>query len=129
LAVPTNQGADLGFENQLWQVADALRSNMDAAEYKHIVLGLIFLKYTSDTFEAQHAKLDADRKSGADPEDPDEHRSVNTFWIPEEAHWSRLEAEAKQPSIFGQESDRAPLLLGSPRDDIFVGSANIPVRV
>ena len=64
--------ANLGYEAQLWQMADALRGSMDAAEYKHVVLGLIFLKYISDAFEEQHAKLVVDRKSGADPEDPDE---------------------------------------------------------
>jgi type I restriction enzyme M protein len=64
--------ANVGYEAQLWQMADALRGSMDAAEYKHVVLGLIFLKYISDAFEEQHAKLLADKKSGADPEDPDE---------------------------------------------------------
>jgi type I restriction enzyme M protein len=99
-AKPTNgNGANLGFEASLWKAADALRSNMDAAEYKHVVLGLIFLKYISDAFEEQHAKLDADRKSGADPEDPDEYRAVNIFWVPAEARWSKLKAEAKQPTI------------------------------
>jgi type I restriction enzyme M protein len=73
----TSNGANLGFENDLWRAADALRSNMDAAEYKHVVLGLIFLKYISDAFEEQHAKLDADRNSGADPEDADEYRAGN----------------------------------------------------
>ena len=63
-----------GFEAKLWQTADALRNNMDAAEYKHVVLGLIFLKYISDAFEEQNAKLDAERAQGADPEDPDEYR-------------------------------------------------------
>ena len=63
-------GATVGYEAQLWQMADALRNNMDAAEYKHVVLGLIFLKYISDAFEAKHAELEADKKSGADPETP-----------------------------------------------------------
>jgi type I restriction enzyme M protein len=82
-AKPTNgNGANLGFEVSLWKAADALRSNMDAAEYKHVVLGLIFLKYISDAFEEKHAELDADRKSGADPEDQDEYRAVNIFWVP-----------------------------------------------
>jgi hypothetical protein len=60
-------GANLGFEEQLWKAADALRANMDAGEYKHVVLGLIFLKYVSDAFEEQHARLLAEKKSGADP--------------------------------------------------------------
>jgi type I restriction enzyme M protein len=62
--------ANLGFEQKLWAAADALRNNMDAAEYKHVVLGLIFLKYISDAFEAKHAELAAQKAEGADPEDP-----------------------------------------------------------
>ena len=60
----SNNGANLGFEREMWQAADALRSNMDAAEYKHVVLGLIFLKYISDAFEEQHAQLEAERAKG-----------------------------------------------------------------
>jgi type I restriction-modification system DNA methylase subunit len=63
--------ATLGFEAKLWRTADALRNNMDAAEYKHVVLGLIFLKYISDAFEAKHAELVAQKDQGAEPEDPD----------------------------------------------------------
>jgi type I restriction enzyme M protein len=97
---PANgSGANLGFEASLWKAADALRSNMDAAEYKHVVLGLIFLKYISDAFEEKHAELEANLTSGADPEDPDEYRAVNIFWVPAEARWSKLKAEAKQPTI------------------------------
>ena len=66
----TNDGATVGYEARLWQMADALRGSMDAAEYKHVVLGLIFLKYISDAFEAQHARLEAEQAQGADPEDP-----------------------------------------------------------
>ena len=66
---PTNDGATVGYEARLWQMADALRGSMDAAEYKHVVLGLIFLKYISDAFEAQHAQLEAEQAQGADPED------------------------------------------------------------
>jgi len=91
--------ANLGFEAKLWAAADALRNNMDAAEYKHVVLGLIFLKYISDAFEAKHAELDADRKSGADPEDPDEYRAASIFWVPKEARWSHLKSRAPQPTI------------------------------
>jgi len=72
---------------------------MDAAEYKHVVLGLIFLKYISDAFEAKYAQLDAERAQGADPEDPDEYRAVNIFWVPKEARWSLLKANAPQPTI------------------------------
>ena len=98
--------AKFGFEAKLWAAADALRNNMDAAEYKHVVLGLIFLKYISDAFEAKHAELDAQRKQGADPEDPDEYRAVNIFWVPTEARWSYLKAQAPQPTI-GQLVDDA----------------------
>jgi type I restriction enzyme M protein len=99
-------GAKLGFEAKLWQMADGLRNNMDAAEYKHVVLGLIFLKYISDAFEAKHAELDAQRKKGADPEDPDEYRAVSIFWVPPEARWQYLKSMAPQPTI-GQLVDDA----------------------
>ena len=97
-ATRSNTGP-LGFEATLWQSADKLRNNMDAAEYKHVVLGLIFLKYISDAFEEKHAALEADRKSGADPEDPDEYRAENIFWVPKEARWSFLQGKAPQPTI------------------------------
>jgi len=95
----TNNGANLGFENELWRAADALRSNMDAAEYKHVVLGLIFLKYISDAFEEKHAKLESEKPKGADPEDPDEYRAVNIFWVPPESRWQYLRGRAKDPNI------------------------------
>ncbi|AVD70182.1 type I restriction-modification system subunit M [Desulfobulbus oralis] len=110
MAKNTNNGANLGFEADLWRAADALRSNMDAAEYKHVVLGLIFLKYISDAFEEQHARLEAERGQGADPEDPDEYRAVNIFWVPEEARWAHLKANAKQPTI-GKVVDDAMLAI------------------
>ncbi|MCL4478386.1 MAG: type I restriction-modification system subunit M [Deltaproteobacteria bacterium] len=94
-----SNGATLGFEEKLWQAADKMRNNMDAAEYKHVVLGLIFLKYISDAFEELRAKLDADKKSGADPEDRDEYMAANIFWVPKKARWAYLQANAKQPSI------------------------------
>ena len=90
---------DLGFESKLWAAADALRNNMDAAEYKHVVLGLIFLKYISDAFEAKHAALDAQSKQGADPEDRDEYRAASIFWVPKEARWSHLKSSAPQSTI------------------------------
>jgi type I restriction enzyme M protein len=102
----SDNGANLGFEAKLWAAADALRNNMDAAEYKHVVLGLIFLKYISDAFEAKHAELDVQRKQGADPEDPDEYRAVNIFWVPPEARWAYLKSMAPQPTI-GQLVDDA----------------------
>src|SRR5205809_7633493 len=102
--------ANLGLEAKLWQAADALHSNMDAAEYKHVVLGLIFLKYISDAFEEQHTRLEAERAQGADPEDPDEYRAVNIFWVPKEARWSKLKATATQPTI-GKTVDDAMLAI------------------
>src|SRR2546425_5882593 len=105
-ASATNRGpakiadsATLGLEAKLWQAADALRNNMDAAEYKHVVLGLIFLKYISDAFEAKHAELEAQKAQGANPEDPDEYRAASIFWVPKEARWSHLKASAPQPTI------------------------------
>ena len=92
-------GANLGFESKLWQMADGLRNNTDAAEYKHVVLGLIFLKYISDAFESKHAELETQRKKGADPEDPDEYKAASIFWVPKEARWSYLKASAPQPTI------------------------------
>src|SRR3990170_4880332 len=91
--------ATLGFEATMWAAADKLRNNMDAAEYKHVVLGLIFLKYISDAFEEKHTQLVAEKSKGADPEDQDEYRAFNIFWVPKEARWSYLQANAKQPTI------------------------------
>ncbi len=93
--------AHLGFEAKLWLTADKLRNNMDAAEYKHVVLGLIFLKYISDTFEEHRAKLLAGKGDykGANAEDPDEYKAENVFWVPKEGRWSHLQASAKQPTI------------------------------
>ncbi len=84
-------------EQKLWQAADKLRNNMDAAEYKHVVLGLIFLKYISDAFEEKHAELSKDKLS--DPEDKDEYLAENIFWVPKEARWAFLRDNAKQPNI------------------------------
>ena len=92
-------GANLGFEATLWLAADKLRNNLDAAEYKHVVLGLIFLKYISDAFAELHEKLLAEQDEGADPEDADEYRAQNVFWVPQEARWEFLQSKAKQPSI------------------------------
>ena len=99
MAKANHSAATIGFESELWRAADALRSNMDAAEYKHVVLGLIFLKYISDAFEEYHAQLLTEVAQGADPEDPDEYRAVNIFWVPREARWSHLQANARQPAI------------------------------
>lgn len=108
----TTNGANLGFEATLWAAADKLRGHMDAAEYKHVVLGLIFLKYISDAFEERRTTLEtelSDPKSEwyvSEPEvryrsleDRDEYKSVNVFWVPVEARWATLQANAKQPTI------------------------------
>lgn len=92
-------GADLGFEPTRWAAADKLRNNMDAAEYKHVVLGLIFLKYISDAFKERHDQLVAEKAQSADPEDPDEYLAANVFWGPKEARWAHLQSKAKQPTI------------------------------
>jgi len=95
--VKANNGANLGFEQKLWQAADKLRDNMDAAEYKHVVLGLIFLKYISDAFNELHEKLKKDPNS--DPEDSDEYKAENVFWVPKKARWDNLQINAKKPEI------------------------------
>jgi len=109
-----NDGATVGYEAQLWQMADALRGSMDAAEYKHVCLGLLFLKYISDAFEERHAALLAENGQGADPEDPDEYRAQHIFWVPPEARWTHLKAQARQPTV-GQLVDDA--MAGIERDN------------
>jgi len=95
-------------EIQLWKAADKLRKNIDAAEYKHVVLGLIFLKYISDAFEELYAKLKSGKGeyAGADPEDRDEYRAENVFFVPEIARWSYIQSRAKLPTI-GKDIDSA----------------------
>lgn len=88
---------DLNFEARLWSMADQLRGSMDASEYKHPVLGLIFLKYISDAFEELHAELASDPE--ADAEDRDEYTARNIFWVPAAARWSQIAAQAKSPQI------------------------------
>lgn len=93
-------GANLGFETKLWAAADKLRGHMDASEYKHVVLGLIFLKYISDSFQEKYEDLEARQDTDfADPEDRDEYAADNIFWVPMEARWSYLQDNAKQPTI------------------------------
>ena len=98
----TNVEHDLAnYQSQLWQMADTLRGSMDASEYKHVVLGLIFLKYISDGFEERHTQLEREREegTGADPEDPDEYQAVNVFWVPPAARWATLQNNARQSTI------------------------------
>lgn len=113
-ASKNSNGASLGIEAKLWLAADKLRNNMDAAEYKHVVLGLIFLKYISDSFEEHRAKLLAGKGDykGSNPEDPDEYRAENVFWVPKEARWPYLQSRAKQSTI-GKDVDDAMVALES----------------
>lgn len=97
MASNNGNGSDLAFTAELFRAADKLRGNLEPSEYKHVALGLIFLKYISDAFEGQHAKLEADEY--ADAEDPEEYLAENVFWVPKEARWSHLQANAKRPEI------------------------------
>lgn len=99
-----NGGANLGFEAKMWQAADKLRGSMDAAEYKHVVLGLVFLKYISDAFQERFEAIRKD--ADADPEDRDEYTAEGVFWVPKEARWPYLQSNAKQPTI-GKTVDEA----------------------
>ena len=98
----------MSIEKKLWEAADSLRKNIDAAEYKHIVLGLIFLKYISDSFEILHNKLKEGKGKykGAKPEDRDEYKAENVFFVPPTARWSYLCSRAKLPEI-GEDIDSA----------------------
>ncbi len=100
-ALTTKPDKDEPLEKQLWKAADKLRKNIDAAEYKHVVLGLIFLKYISDSFEELFTKLQggAGDYAGADPEDKDEYKAENVFFVPPQARWSFLLGKAKQPDV------------------------------
>ena len=90
-------GGNLGFEAELFKTADKLRGNMEPSDYKHVALGLIFLKYISDAFEARHADLLSEDPIAA--EDKDEYLADNVFWVPKEARWAHLQANAKQTKI------------------------------
>ncbi len=103
-----HNGANLGFEAKLFLTADKLRGNMDASEYKHVALGLIFLKYISDAFEAKRSALLQDNL--ADAEDPEEYLAENVFWVPKEARWSHLQDNARQATI-GKIIDDAMIIL------------------
>ena len=101
-------GSDLGFEASLFKAADKLRGNMEPSDYKHVALGLIFLKHISDSFEMKRRELLADYPDGA--EDPDEYLAENVFWVPPEARWSHLQDSAKLPGI-GRLIDEAMLAI------------------
>jgi type I restriction enzyme M protein len=106
--IKKNNGANLGFEQKLWQMADKLRGHMDASEYKHVVLGLIFLKYISDAFQERYEILK--KEPHANPEDRDEYTAENVFWVPKAARWPRLQDNAKQSTI-GKLIDDAMVLI------------------
>ena len=99
---------NLGFENNLWEMADKLRGNIEASEYKHVVLGLIFLKYISDAFEERYNELVAEGEGFE--EDIDAYTEVNVFYVPKEARWDYIKANAKQPTI-GQIIDEAMIAI------------------
>ena len=110
-----SNGGNLEFEAELFKAADKLRGNMEPSDYKHVALGLIFLKHISDSFEAKRAELLADYPDGA--EDPDEYSAENVFWVPKEARWSHLQANAKQPSI-GKLIDEAMIAIEKRNDTL-----------
>lgn len=95
---------NVGFEEQLWQAADKLRSSMDASEYKHVVLGLIFLKYVSDSFKEKYELLKAE--GYGDEEDRDEYIADNIFWVPVDARWENIKSHATSTDI-GEIIDKA----------------------
>ena len=106
-----SSAANLGFEQTLWQAADKMRGHMDAAEYKHVVLGLIFLKYISDAFQERYeALVSIQEEENADPEDRDEYMAENVFWVPKEGRWSYLQGRAKLPEI-GLDIDNAMIAI------------------
>lgn len=109
-ASKTGNISTLGFEQQLWLAADKMRGHMDPAEYKHIALGLIFLKYISDAFEEQYQLLKSQEEEGADPEDKDEYTAENVFWVPKEARWQSIVDNAKNPNV-GQLLDDAMMAI------------------
>ena len=103
----SNKSTSLGFETKLWAMADKLRSNMDAAEYKHVVLGLIFLKFISDKFNAKYEDLKARQETDfTDPEERDEYVAENVFWVPKGARWQDIQNRATTAEI-GQIVDDA----------------------
>ena len=108
-------GASLGFEAKLFLAADKLRGSMDASEYKHVALGLVFLKYISDAFTAVYEKLAAEEL--ADEEDAEEYLAERTFWVPKKARWSYLQNNAKQPTI-GKLVDDAMLAIEKSNDSL-----------
>lgn len=95
MAKAKKEAVEEALEKKLWKTADKLRKNMDAAEYKHVVLGLIFLKYISDAFEELHQKLLLAKSDGADPEDKNEYLAEKVFYVPPSARWTWLQGKLK----------------------------------
>jgi type I restriction enzyme M protein len=118
VAKKSGNSADVGFEEHLWAAADKMRNNMDPGEYKHIALGLIFLKYISDSFEEafERALNDPDRYEGME-EEVDYYRAQNTFWVPKEARWAYLRDNAKKPEI-GKIIDDAMIAIEKENPDL-----------
>ena len=117
---PTNKGnraTTTELASQLWATANALRGNIDAAEYKHVVLPLMFLKYISDAFEELHEELESKVDEGRDPEQPDEYKERNVFWVPQEARWSIIQSRARQEDI-GATIDRAMEVIERDNDSL-----------
>ena len=108
--VESSSGALTGYEAELWRMANALRGSMDAAEYKHVVLGLIFLKCISDAFEETYTQLETERADGTNPEDPDKYRAQSIFWGSSEARWPGIKSYARQSTI-GQAVDDATIAI------------------
>jgi type I restriction enzyme M protein len=96
-AKKNGNGANVRFEAELFLAADKLRKNLEPSDYKHVVLGLIFLRHISQAFEAKREALLAEDANAA--EDPDEYLAENIFWVPKDARWSQLQANARQPTI------------------------------
>ncbi len=106
MAKTTKTEQEEPLEKKLWKAADKLRKNMDAAEYKHVVLGLIFLKYISDAFVELHQQLVDQVSDGADPEDKNEYIAEKVFFVPIAARWTHIQGRATQPTI-GKDIDDA----------------------
>lgn len=118
----SDRKSDLEFAADLFKAADKLRGNLEPSEYKHVALGLIFLKYISDAFDALHARLS--EEDGADPEDPDEYLAENVFWVPKEARWGYLQANAKRSEI--QLEDGKKVDIGGLIDRAMEAIENVP---
>ena len=114
-ALPIASGLTAADKHKLWAAADKLRGHLDAAEDKHVVLGLIFLEYISDAFEEHHAALDAQRADGVDPEDKDEYTAEGTSWVPPDARSSKRSTAAASVTSPSSARSSTPPPGASPR--------------